>query len=58
LVFTSEPQQNAPRFRLTYRKIDDASLAIDFEIAMPNQPDVFKKYVSGKAHRRTDKRMK
>lgn len=57
LVFTSEPQQNGPRFRLTYKSIDDASLSIDFEIAMPNQPDAFKKYISGKAHRRTDKKM-
>ncbi len=58
LVFTSAPQQNSPRFRLTYKSIDDASLSIDFEIAMPDQPDVFKKYISGKAHRRTDKKMR
>lgn len=57
LVFTSEPQPTSPRFRLTYKAIDDASLSIDFEIAMPNQPDTFKKYISGKAHRRTDTKM-
>jgi hypothetical protein len=52
LVFTSEIQQNMPRFRLTYKAIENNMLNIDFEFAPPNQPEAFSKYVSGKAHKK------
>lgn len=53
LTFTSEAQKNMPRFRLTYKAIDNNNLNIDFEFAPPAQPDAFSKYLSGKAHRKT-----
>lgn len=53
VVFTSELQKNMPRFRLTYKALDSNSLDIGFEIAPPNQQDVFTKYITGKAHRKS-----
>jgi hypothetical protein len=52
LVFVSEPSQSAPRFRLTYTKIEGGKVAIAFEIAPPGQPDQFKKYLSGTVTRK------
>ena len=52
LIFTSEIQQNMPRFRLTYKALENNLLNIDFEFAPPNQPEAFSKYVSGKAHQK------
>jgi hypothetical protein len=52
LVLTSDAQQNMPRFRLTYKTLDNNMLGIDFEIAPPNKPDSFSKYLSGKAHKK------
>jgi hypothetical protein len=51
LAFTSEPSAKAPRFRLTYVKIDDDKVAIKFEIAPPGHPDQFRAYLSGTAKR-------
>ena len=53
LIFTSDIQQNMPRFRLTYKALENNILNIDFEFAPPNHPDAFSKYISGKAHRKT-----
>jgi len=53
LVFTSEAQPNMPRFRLTYKIVENNLLNTDFEFAPPNQPEAFSKYISGKSHKRT-----
>jgi len=53
IVLTSELQKDMPRFRLTYKAMDDNSLNIGFEIAPPNQPDAFTKYITGMTHRKT-----
>ncbi len=54
LAFTSEPSPKAPRFRLTYVKIDDGKVAIKFEIAPPGRPEQFQTYLSGTARRKTN----
>lgn len=50
-VFLSDAQPNAPRFRLTYDWTNPAKLSIVFEIAAPNAPDRFHRYIGGTAHR-------
>jgi hypothetical protein len=52
LVFLSEAQPSAPRFRLTYAKGKADTLSIKFEIAPPDQPDQFKTYVDGTVRRK------
>ncbi|MCE1198434.1 MAG: hypothetical protein LWW85_05650 [Marinilabiliales bacterium] len=47
IVLTSEPMQGAPRFRLIYEKLDSKRMNTRFEMAMPNQPDLFKPYIEG-----------
>ena len=54
LAFTSDPSTKAPRFRLTYVKIDDGKVAIKFEIAPPGHPEQFRVYLSGTARRKTN----
>jgi hypothetical protein len=50
-VFLSEPGPG-PRFRLTYDWGDAQALKILFEVAAPNAPDKFTKYLEGSARRR------
>jgi hypothetical protein len=52
LVFVSDPQPQAPSFRLTYTKRDDGSLGIRFEIAPPGKADAFTTYLEGSAARK------
>jgi hypothetical protein len=52
LVFVSEPNPSAPRFRLTYTKIEGGKVAIEFEIAPPGRPEQFKKYLAGTVTRK------
>lgn len=47
LILTSDINQTAPRFRFTYRKIENGKLKVIFEIAPPGKPEEFKKYVEG-----------
>ena len=53
VVFVSEAAAGAPRFRLTYRKTGDATLAGKFEIAPPNKP--FATYLEWTAHKQAAK---
>ncbi|MFO0597310.1 MAG: hypothetical protein U0228_18495 [Myxococcaceae bacterium] len=46
IVFTSDPAPG-PRFRFTYGKKPDGKVSVLFEMAPPNAPDAFKKYVEG-----------
>jgi hypothetical protein len=49
IVLTSEISANAPRFRLSYVKIDSKTDNVTFEMASPQAPEEFKMYLSGKA---------
>ena len=51
LTFVSTPHPGIPRFRLSYVKQDEGSLAIKFEMAPPGKPDAFKTYTEGTAAR-------
>jgi hypothetical protein len=53
LVFLSEAQPRAPRFRLTYTKGKEDTVAIKFEIAPPGKPEEFKFYLQGTVRRKT-----
>ncbi len=50
IVFTSAAIPSAPQFRLTYRVAGD-KCAVEFEIAAPDQPGMFRAYVTGVLHR-------
>jgi len=52
LTFVSVPLEGSPRFRLSYSKLPQGALRINFEIAPPGQPDGFKTYVEGVLNRR------
>ena len=52
VVFTSEIKPNEPRYRLRYKSNSDASVAGQFEVAPPAQPDSFKPYLTWTGRRR------
>jgi hypothetical protein len=51
VVFTSEPTDSGPGFRLSYQLQNDGTLHGAFEIAARNQPGVFAPYLSWSARR-------
>ncbi len=52
VVFTSEPAQSGPGFRLSYQLRRDGELQGTFEIAAPNSPGAFAPYLAWTARRR------
>jgi hypothetical protein len=52
VVFTSEVKSNEPRYRLRYTSNGDASVAGQFEVAPPGEPDSFKPYLTWTGRRR------
>jgi hypothetical protein len=52
LTFLSEPAPATPRYRLTYRKGENETVGIRFEIALPGKPDAFRKYLEGSVRRK------
>jgi hypothetical protein len=52
VVFLSDVEKEKPRFRLSYRKTDDGSLEITFDMAAPDKPDAFARYLTGTATRK------
>lgn len=54
LVFLSEAQPSAPRFRLTYTKGKEDTVAIKFEIAPPGKAEEFKLYLNGTVRRKSE----
>jgi len=52
ITFVSEAISSAPRFRTTYIKGKDGTIAIRFEIAPPDNPDKFSIYTEGTATRK------
>ena len=55
LTLVAEPGTAGPHFRLTYTIHAPASIAGLFEIATPNAPSTFKKYLEWTMHRRAAK---
>jgi len=51
ITFTSDSLPARPRFQLTYTSLSEDSLRITFEIAPPEKPNVFAKYLEGRAHK-------
>jgi len=51
VVFLSDAQAGAPRFRLTYDYGGKDAIALAFDIAPPGQPDAWKSYIQATVHR-------
>jgi hypothetical protein len=51
-TFLSEPQADAPRFRLVYTKETADSVRIDFDIAPPGKPEAFSSYIQSRTRRK------
>ncbi len=52
LVFLSDANPSAPRFRLTYTKGENDKVAIKFEIAPPGKAEEFRTYLEGTVRRK------
>ena len=52
ITFLSDVTPSTPRFRLIYRRLKDDTLNVEFDIAPPDKPDSFSKYVEGTARRK------
>lgn len=52
VVFASEAKPSEPRYRLSDTARSDGTLAGQFEVAPPGQPDGFKPYLSWTARKR------
>jgi len=51
--FVSDPAVSGLRYRLTYRRTGKDTLAIQFEISKPGQPDSFAPYIQAGARRKS-----
>ena len=51
-VFLGDAAPPAPRFRLTYQVTGPDTLDLTFEIAPPDKPDAFARYITASARRR------
>jgi hypothetical protein len=51
-VFLSDAAPPSPRFRLTYQMTGPDALDLTFEIAPPDKPDAFARYITASARRR------
>jgi hypothetical protein len=51
IILTSEPMNDLSKVRFTYTKIDDNNVKMKFEISVTGQPDAFKTYLEGSAHK-------
>jgi hypothetical protein len=52
VIFLSDKAAGMPQFRLTYEDAGPGTLKITFEIAPPDKPGQFSKYVEGTVHRK------
>ena len=52
VTFLSEPSALKPRYRLTYRRVQDGTLNGKFEIAPSGQPEAFKTYLEWTARKK------
>jgi hypothetical protein len=53
IVFLSEKNAAGPQYRLTYENVQPGTARLTFEIAPPEKPDQFTKYVEATVHRKT-----
>ena len=51
VVFVSAREPSAPRYRLTYSRVDQNRIKIKFEIAPPGHPEEFATYIEAGARR-------
>ena len=51
-IFVSDAATPGPRYRLSYTRTGENTVALKFEIAPPAKPDAFSTYVDAKARRR------
>jgi hypothetical protein len=56
VVFTSNPEQDAPAFRLSYRLDEQGKLHGTFEMAPPSKPKTFQSYLTWSAHKQNKSR--
>ena len=47
-VFLGDPVDGQPRYRLSYATTDPSHMTITFEMARPDRPDQFEKFIAGK----------
>lgn len=52
VTFLSDPHDPGPRYRLSYVLTGPGALALTFETAAPDRPELFRKLIEGKVHRR------
>lgn len=52
IIFRSEKSASAPQYRLTYEDLQPGTAKVLFEIAPPDKPDQFTKYVEGIVRRK------
>ena len=50
-VFLSQPENGAPRYRLTYTAKAPDTVSIKFEVAPPDKPEQFKTFIEARATR-------
>jgi hypothetical protein len=55
ITFLSEQAIGQPQYRLTYENLGHDAVNVVFEIAPPDKPDQFSKYVEGVVHRRSSR---
>jgi hypothetical protein len=51
ITFLSDPRDAGPRYRLTYMLTKPDQIALTFEIATPDKPDQFRKFLEGRVRR-------
>ena len=51
VVFASAAEPGAPRYKLTYTRVEQDHLKIKFEIAPPGKPEQFATYIEARARR-------
>jgi hypothetical protein len=51
VVFLSDPQTAGPRYRLTYVVTEPDRMSLTFEVASPDKPDQFRKFIDGKVRK-------
>jgi hypothetical protein len=51
ITFSSDPKDPGPRYRLTYVLTQPDQIALTFEVAPPDKPDQFRKFIDGRVRK-------
>jgi len=51
ITFASDQRDPGPRYRLTYVLIQPDQIALTFEVASPDKPDQFRKFIDGRVRK-------